>query len=230
MRSPPSKLPMQCLRELSNLRTITKVVMTLALGVTGTCAQSQTFDELKELPAYRKLTVEGPKSHKSPDEGPAGVNPNSNFGSLWANPRNASNLLSWLQAKIPGYKYSETSVGLLQEHAGAQALLFNKQFVRVRIDVLVPRVEYTTMAQYNTLRSFNQFRPPILDVIADQVVPIQGMEANYYRTTKGECSLLFKVERLGIVNLAVEKCSDSKVMMDVAKQLNFARLNQKLLS
>jgi hypothetical protein len=113
---------------------------------------------------------------------------------------------------------------------GAQALLLNKQFVRVRVDVLVPRVEYATMAQYNTLQSFNQFRPPTLDVIADQIVEIQGMEANYYRTGKGECSLLFKVERLGIVNLAVEKCSDSKVMMDIARQLNFARLNQKLLS
>jgi hypothetical protein len=192
-------------------------------------AHGQSFDELKQLPAYQKLTIEGSKSHKSSEDAGA-INSNTNFGSLFSNHRSTSNLLSWLQAKLPGYRYSETSVGLLHEHAGAQATLYNKQSVRVRIDVLVPRVEYATMAQYNTLRSFNQFRPPTLDVIADQVVPIQGIEANYYRTRKGECSLLFKVERLGIVNLAVEKCSDSKVMMDVAKQLNFARLNQKLLS
>jgi len=192
-------------------------------------ARSQTLEELKQLPAYQKLTAEGSRSRKPSEDG-VRLNPNTNFGALWSAQRNASNLLSWLQAKIPGYKYSETSVGLLHEYAGAQALLSNNQSVRVRVDVLIPRVEYTTMAQYNTLRSFNQFRPPTLDVIADQVIPIQGMEANYYRTRRGECSLLFKVERLGIVNLAVEKCSDSKVMMDVAKQLNFARLNQKLLS
>ena len=221
---------MRRIPQRSNLMTINKTVFTIALGVTCTYAQGQTLDELKELPAYRKLTVDGPKSRKAPEDGIAGVNPNTNFASLWANPRNASSLLSWLQAKIPGYKYMETSVGLHHEHVGAQALLYNKQFVRVRVDVLVPRVEYSTMAQYNTLRSFNQFRPPTLDVIADQVVPVQGMEASYYRTGKGECSLLFKVERLGIVNLSVDKCADSKVMMDVAKQLNFARLNQKLLS
>ncbi len=229
MRCPPNKLLMRCFYRRSNPIIIPKALAAFVLVVSYSLAHSQTFDELKQLPAYQKLTTEGTKSRKSSEE--AGIaNPNTNFGGLWSNPRNASSLLSWLQAKIPGYKYTETSVGLLHEHAGAQALLYNKQYARVRIDVLVPRVEYTTMAQYNTLRSFNQFRPPTLDVIADQVVPIQGMEANYYRTRKGECSLLFKVERLGIVNLAVEKCSDSKVMMDVAKQLNFARLNQKLLS
>jgi hypothetical protein len=215
---------------LSDRIALAALLAALTLGLPRGDAYTQTFDELKELPAYRKLTVDGPKSSKSLDQGAAGVNQHTNFGSLWSSPRNASNLLSWLQAKIPGYKYSETSVGLNHEHVGAQALLLNKQFVRVRVDVLVPRVEYATMAQYNTLQSFNQFRPPTLDVIADQIVEIQGMEANYYRTGKGECSLLFKVERLGIVNLAVEKCSDSKVMMDIARQLNFARLNQKLLS
>jgi len=139
-------------------------------------------------------------------------------------------LLSWVQAKVPGYRYIETAVGIHQEHAGVEVFLFDKQSVRVRLNILIPRAEYVTMAQFNTLRSFNQFRPPALDVIAEQVVPIQGIDANYYRTSKGECSLLFKVERLGILNLAVDRCADSKVMMDIAKQLNFARLNQKLTS
>lgn len=230
MRSPPSNKLMKRLRTL--FESIFRPATLAAIALTYTCvgAQSQTFDELKQLPAYQKLSNTKGKGHNPADVGAAAANAHTNFGSLWSNPRNASNLLLWLQAKIPGYKYTETLVGLNHEHVGAQALLYNKTFVRVRLDVLVPRVEYTTMAQYNTLKSFNQFRPPTLDVIADQIVPIQGMDANYYRTSKGECSLLLKVERLGIVNLAVEKCSDSKVMMDIAKQLNFARLNQKLLS
>jgi hypothetical protein len=221
---------MKCSRKLFSLVLPQNILVGIALTGLSVTAYSQTFDELKRLPAYQKLTDENGKSHNSPKVGASGVNEHTNFGSLWSATRNASNLLVWLQAKIPGYRYTESIVGLNHEHVGAQALLYNKDLVRVRLDVLVPRVEYTTMAQYNTLRSFNQFRPPTLDVIADQVVPIQGMEASYYRTRKGECSLLFKVERLGIVNLAVDKCSDSKVMMDVAKQLNFARLNQKLLS
>ena len=193
-------------------------------------SRAQSLEELKELPAYRKLTADAPKTKSNPAQ-PGQVDfTHTNFGSLWTSARSSALLLSWLQAKLPGYKYLETSVGLHQEYAGAQAFLYNKQLVRVQVDVLIPRAEYTTMAQFNTLKSFNQYRPPALDVIAEQVIPIQGMDANYYRTRKGECSLLFKVERLGIVNIAVDKCADSKVMMDIAKQLNFARLNQKLLS
>jgi hypothetical protein len=231
MRSPSTNMLMKCLPSFLELLVSPATLALFTLVHTTIVAECQTFDELKQLPAYQKLS--DPNKGKGLNRGDVGatnVNAQTNFGSLWTSPRNAANLLLWLQAKIPGYKYTETIVGLNREHVGAQALLYNKNFVRVRVDVLVPRVEYSTMAQYNTLQSFNQFRPPTLDVIADQIIPIQGMEANYYRTNKGECSLLLKIERLGIVNLAVEKCSDSKVMMDVAKQLNFARLNQKLLS
>lgn len=193
-------------------------------------SRAQSLEELKALPAYRKLSEGVAKANPGASQTNPEAFAHSNFGSLWTNSRSPALLLSWLQAKVPEYRYSETSIGLKRDHAGAQALLFNKQSVRVQLDVLIPRTEYVTMAQFNTLLSFNQFRPPALDVIAEQVIPIQGIDANYYRTTKGECSLLFKVERLGIVNLAVDKCTDSKVMMDIAKQLNFARLNQKLLS
>ncbi len=201
---------------------------TIALGLTS--SEAQTLEELKQLPAYQKLDAQTGRSHSSVAQPSSTINRDTNFGSLWLSSRSPSNLLSWLQAKLPEYGYMDSSGGLHDEYAGAQAVLVSKQHVRVRIDILIPRAEYATMAQFNTLKSFNQFRPPTLDVIAEQIVPIQGIDANYYRTEKGQCSLLFKVERLGIVNLKTDRCADSKVMIDIAKKLNFARLNQKLLS
>lgn len=201
-----------------------------SLVASSSTSGAQTLDELKQLPAYQKLTGPTSGSKGNHSQSSNALDRNTNFGSLWLANRNAYNLLSWLQIKIPGYRAAESAAGLNEEYAGAQATVWNKENVSVRIDILIPRVEYATMAQFNTLRSFNQFRPPTLNVIAEQVIPIQGIDANYYRTEKGECSLLLKVERLGIVNLAINRCGDSKVMMDVAKQLNFARLNQKLLS
>jgi hypothetical protein len=193
----------------------------------STTTHAQGLGELLESEAMRKITRAGRNS----DQASIGdADPDSNFASLWRKGNSPAVLAAWLGVRMAGFKITTQSSGLHPEYAGAHAILENPSGIKVFIDIQVPRDSYAPMAQLKTLNSFNRFRPPDLDVIAQQVLPIQGIEANYYRTRMGSCSLLFPIERYGIVNLRVEKCLDSKVMMEVAKTLTFSRLNQKLVS
>lgn len=191
------------------------------------CAYAQGLDELLQSPALQKLNKETRNSEIATTKD---LDEHSNFASIWQSSSAPLTLTTWLGARIYGYKILSNSARLFKEYAGAEALLANADRVKVHLTVQVPRPSYTIMAQYKTLESFNRFRPPLLDSIAEQSMKIQGVEATYYRTRLGECSLVFNTERLGIVNLRVEKCIDSRVMMDIAKRLNFERLNQKLKS
>jgi len=189
------------------------------------CAQG--LSDVLDSPAMYKLYDNSGRSTANTNKN---AEDHSNFGSIWRDHKGANALTTWLGVHIYGFKIVSSLARLATEYASAEVILSNNDRVRVNITVQVPRPSYAIMAQYKTLESFNRFRPPLLDSIAEQSIQIQGLDATYYRTRSGECSLLFNVERLGIVNLRVEKCINSRVMMDIAKHLNFERLNQKLTS
>lgn len=208
------------LKKLIGIGFISSILVTLACP-----SEAQTFDELLQSRELQKL-----ERFQKPRQAIYDGDPTSNFASIWDSNTSPGLLLTWLAVGFTGHHGTESRSGIFTEYAGASIMLRNKEGIQVRIDVQVPKPSYTTMARYKTLASFNRFRPPTLDVIAEQVIPIQGIDANYYRTRKGECSLLFNVEKMGIVNLSTKRCADSRVMMGIAKSLDFARLNQKLTS
>ena len=154
--------------------------------------------------------------------------PFSNYQSLWRDDKAPLLLLNWIGIRIPSFKVSLHTMRLLKEYAYVRVNLTNREQVETTISILVPSPTYMTMAEFKTLSAFNSFRPPALDVVAEQTIPIQGLEAKYYRARNGNCSLLFNINKLGIVNLRTERCADSNVMISIAKLLSFDRLNEKL--
>lgn len=206
--------------------SLSALAVTLAVSVAiSQIAAAQGLKDVLESSAMRKITNE---TRREPDAGLKNVDPFSNYAMIWDKEATPKILNDWLGVRILGYTASKEGSGRLPQYAAASITLTNRNHVSVQIDTLVPRDSYTSMAQHHLISAFNRFRPPTLDVIAEQVVSIQGLEANYYRTRSGACSILFNVERHGIVNLRVKKCTDSKVMMDIANVLTFSRLNQKL--
>jgi hypothetical protein len=178
----------------------------------------------RTLQNLSKATVQSAAKNRSKEI------PRTNYEALWISTRPGSELLQWLGATVSGFKISSRSTNQRKEYAQGFMVFTNREKVSVELTIQVPHPSYLTMAQYGTLADFNRFRPPALDVVADQTVPIQGIEAKYYRARNGSCSLLFPVEKYGIVNLYTNKCSDAPIMMSIAKALNFARVNQKLTS
>lgn len=186
-------------------------------------------DSLEDILTSRTLH-DISKGTGKPVRRPSKELPKTNYDAIWVNPKAGQDLLQWLGAKVSGFRADRMTIGQRREYAHGFLVLTNRERVAVELTVQVPHPSYMTMAEYGTLADFNRFRPPMLDVVADQNIPIQGLEAQYFRARDGSCSLLFRLEKYAIVNLYTRKCSDAPVMMSVAKELNFARLNQKLTS
>lgn len=98
----------------------------------------------------------------------------------------------------------------------------------VRVRILVPHPTYRSMVEYGTLSEFNELQPPALRIVASDELEFNGQKGTYYRAEKGGCSILFKLSKLTVLNLSVTRCEDSELMMSVARNLTFSRLNQKL--
>jgi hypothetical protein len=209
--------------------TISLIASTVALSLFAPCS-AQTLKEVLESDPYRKVAGAAEAAGRVREQSAARKPAVTNYELLWHTRKPGSMLLDWIGAKNTGAAASHVAVGIRQEYAHASVNLSNREGVRVELTIQVPRPEYVTMAEYKTLSSFNRFRPPALDVVADQVVPFQGAEATYYRHQDGACSLFFTVAKQGIVNLYTKRCSDSSVMMKFAKTLNFERLSSKLNS
>jgi hypothetical protein len=222
-------------RRLHNLyRPMIPAALSLAATAvalsTPSLGSAQTLREVLESDPYRKVAgaaeaVDRARNYKSQKKQAF-----TNYELLWRTRKPGAMLLDWIGAKNTGATIHQTTVAIRQEYAHASVNLGDREGARVELTIQVPKPEYVTMAEYKTLASFNRFRPPALEVVADQVVPFQGAEATYYRHQNGACSLLFMVAKQGIVNLYTKRCADSSVMMKFAKTLNFERLNTKLNS
>jgi hypothetical protein len=193
-------------------------------------ADAQTLKEILESDPYRKVAGAADSIDRARNQSAPKKQAVTNYELLWHARKPGAMLLEWIGAKNTGAKIHQATVGIRQEYAHASASLGDREGARVELTIQVPKPEYVTMAEYKTLASFNRFRPPALEVVADQAVPFQGAEATYYRHQNGACSLFFTVAKQGIVNLHTKRCSDSSVMMKFAKTLNFERLNTKLNS
>lgn len=191
---------------------------------------AQTFNEVLQSDSYRKVITDSSQQHNNSEQRTGIGHAVTNYDLLWNNKKPGLLLLDWIGAVSAGFSMQKATGGARDEYSYAYTSLTSQEHVNVEMTIQVPNPKYLTMAEYGTLKSFNKFRPPLLDVVADQVIPIQGIDATYYRLSSGACSLLFNLQKHAIVNLYVAKCSDSHVMMSAAKALNFARLNQKLAS
>jgi hypothetical protein len=156
-----------------------------------------------------------------------GMDPQSNFALIWTG--NGANLLfSWIGANLPQYKLINTHSKRYRELVRAEGIIMDRNRVAVRLEIVIPHPTYRDMVKYKTLKQFNQYEPPILQAVAQEPIEVNKRQAMYYRANKGGCSVLVKIAQLGIVNLSVPRCEQSSVMMQIANDLDYTRLDKKL--
>jgi hypothetical protein len=159
-----------------------------------------------------------------------GIDPNSEFARVWETGKGPELLLNWLGVNLPNYNLSGTNTQRSREHVYAKAVLANRDRQRVLLEVLVPHPTYHTMVHFKTLKAFNAYEPPTLETVAEEQLNFKQVSGTYYRTPHGQCSILIKIERLGIVNLSIQQCEHSHIMTEIINVLDFERLNKKLTS
>jgi hypothetical protein len=192
---------------------------------------AQSFEELKASEVYRKLELGEGLSHKGGRRSIATPKEYmSNYESIWAAPQGVRLLVQWLELRMANHSLDIFSSGIRNDHGAIEAVLRNRDRVKVMVTVQVPLPMYKTMAQNKTLGAFNRFRPPALQVVGSQTVELRGVKADYYRHASGACSVVIPTDQEGLINLYVASCTESEAMFEVAKLLNVERLNQKLNS
>ncbi len=151
------------------------------------------------------------------------------YESLFANERAPRDLANWLAVKLPGWKLSNHLFRITEEVALASVSFSNTQKITINLSVLVPKPQLQLLAENGALLSLKKLAPPFIDVIASHPIDIQGISAKYLREANGACRLQIPIAKNGLLDLTISRCSDSHQMISVAKQLNIARLNGKLL-
>ncbi len=197
--------------------------------------QSETLREVLSSDELRRMTDQTNAMNRRTNRGRSneqnfliGIDPNSEFARVWQTAKGPELLLNWLGVNLPNYALSGTDSRRSRELVQAKTILKNRERQRVTLEVLVPHPTYHTMVHFKTLKALNAFEPPTLETVAQEQLNFRQVTGMYYRTTGGQCSILIKVARLGIVNLSVQHCEQSHIMTDIINLLDFERLNKKL--
>jgi hypothetical protein len=157
-----------------------------------------------------------------------GMDPKSNFALLWGDKSGANLALSWIGANMVNYKLTNTMSRRGSEFVKIETAIVDRERVPIKMEIMIPHPTYRMMVQYNTLKDFNEIQPPRLKVVASEELEFNGVKGMYYRAEKGSCSVVIKLAQLSVLHLQTRRCEYSSKMMDIAKNLDFNRFNEKL--
>jgi hypothetical protein len=157
-----------------------------------------------------------------------GMDPKSNFAQLWGDKTGASLALSWIGANMVNYKLTNTMSRRGSEFVKIETAIVDRERVPIKMEILIPHPTYRMMVQYNTLKDFNEIQPPRLKVVASEELEFSGVKGMYYRAEKGSCTVVIKLAQHSVLHLQTRRCEYSSKMMDIVKNLDFNRFNEKL--
>jgi hypothetical protein len=225
--------PVIAIKSNDNFKPFSITVSLCVAGFFFTWANTATAQSLTELKKSELWNEFNLSESQAPTKRPGGARKReiiSNYDSLWETKNGSQLLLEWIGGRIRHFSRERVHSSVKGECATSGATLKDREGTRVYLSIVVPMPTYRDMAKLKTLPSINRFRPPALDVVAQQKIKIRGIDADYFRINGGECSILIPIEQQGVINLAVEKCTDSHAMLEVANALDIERLNLKLTS
>jgi hypothetical protein len=206
------------------------LLIAICVAIHPQTATSQSLSELKKSELWSEFNSNDGQSNIRQSGRGKKREIISNYDSLWETKAGPKLLLEWLGGRISNFTYERTQSSVKGESATSSTSLKDRDGTRVYLTVVIPMPTYRDMAKLRTLPSINRFRPPALDVVAQQKIKIRGIDSDYFRIRDGSCSVLIPIEQQGVINLFVEKCTDSHAMLDLANALDIERLNLKLTS
>ena len=200
---------------------------------TATVCHGETLDNLIDSKAMKDFKITKPvkkKGDKSPPVDPwlRGIDPTSNFASLWTSIDAPKVLLNWAGAKLPYIRYKRPRGLRSQELATARVELINGDRDTAHLTIIIPHPSIAPLAEANVLEELRRLRPPILKVVGEKPISLSIGEGTLYELQKGGAALVISIAQNGLINITIEDYKRSQILIDIAKGLDIERLNKKL--
>jgi len=191
------------------------------------CAWAETLKEFMETKAFKKYKRQTISSKEL--YGPKWFKTGSNFQKLFISEDGPRVLLDWLAinsiALTPGpIKYHKQI-----EYVGLEKQFSTHKLKRLSLTVLVPHPKFLDSREAGLLKPFFFFEPPALKTVYGEELDINSFNATMHQKGDGSCSLLLKLTKGAIVNIA-GGCNLKSDLINTAKTLDLKRLNEKLNS
>ena len=193
----------------------------------------ETLDNLVDSKAMQEFKLSKTKKEKGKKSPPInqwlrGIDPTTNFASLWTSSNAPHLLLNWAGAKLPYMHYKRPRSSRSQDFVSAEVELMNADRDRARLAIIIPHPSIAPLVAANVLEEFRRLRPPMLKVVGEKPVPLSGGEGTLYELQKGGASLVIPISQNGVINITILNYKRSQILIDIAKGLDIERLNKKL--
>ena len=157
-----------------------------------------------------------------------GIDPTSNFGSIWESGNAPQLLLNWCGAKLPFVQYRRPHSARTKDFVLAEVELANFDRINSRLTIMVPHPSIAPLVEANVLEEFRRLKPPALDVVGQKPISLTVGAGTLYEHKKGAASLVIPIAQYGLINLWTLHYKDAQALIDIAKGLDIDRLNRKL--
>lgn len=157
-----------------------------------------------------------------------GVDPHSNFASIWTSSNAPQLLLNWAGAKLPYMHYKRPRSTRSRDFVSAEVELSTSQRDISYLLIMVPHPSISPLVEANVLEEFRRLRPPILQVTSEKTVPLTIGNGTLYEHKNGGGSLVIPISQNGLINITIADFKRSQMLIDIAKGLDIDRLNRKL--
>jgi hypothetical protein len=203
------------------------------LVLSASLCHGETLDNLVDSKAMQDFKISKTvkqKGKKSPpiNQWLRGIDPTSNFASLWTSSNAPHLLLNWAGAKLPYMHYKRPRSSRSQDFVTAEVELINGDRDTARLIIMIPHPSIAPLVEANVLEEFRRLRPPMLKIVGEKPIPLAVGEGTLYELEKGGASLVIPIAQHGVINISIFNYKRSQILIDIAKALDIERLNKKL--
>ena len=157
-----------------------------------------------------------------------GIDPGSNFASIWTSSSAPQLLLNWAGAKLAYMRYKRPRSTRSRDVVSAEVELSTSQRDVAHVAIMVPHPSIAPLVEANVLEEFRRLRPPMLDVVSEKPIPLTVGQGTLYEHKKGGGSLVIPISQNGLINIKIGDFKRSQFLIDIANGLDIERLNRKL--
>ena len=215
------------------LRALAIAAGSFSLATVVSIAVAETLENLMDSKAMQDFKISKTtqnKDNKAPPGNPLlrGVEPDSNFASLWSSGAGPQSLLNWVGAKLPYFTFKRPRASRSTHFVTAEADLLNFDRVQCTITIRIPHPSITPLVEGNILEEFRKLRPPVLEVVGEKPIPLTVGQGTLYEHKSGSASLLIPISQHGVLTITTLYYKNAEVLIEIAKGLDIDRLNRKL--